>query len=98
MGDTYFPVSVKESNGRNNYMIQVGTKWSVAHVKRAVLEQSGLQPNQFKLVFAGMELKDHMTLEVSKGGQKCEIFDGGWGNFFFENAWGAIFEAETRLV
>ena len=66
MGDTYFPVSVKESNGRNNYMIQVGTKWSVAHVKQAVLEQSGLQPNQFKLVFAGMELKDHMTLEVSK--------------------------------
>ena len=64
MGDSYFPVSVKESNGRNNYMIQVGTKWSVAHVKRAVLEQSGLQPNQFKLVFAGMELKDNMTLEV----------------------------------
>jgi len=60
----YFPVSVKESNGRNNYMINVGTNWNVAQVKQALLAQSGLQPNQFKLVFAGQELKDNMTLEV----------------------------------
>ena len=61
---TFFPVSVKESNGRNNYMINVGTNWDVAQVKQALLHQSGLQPNQFKLVFAGQELKDNMTLEV----------------------------------
>lgn len=60
----FFPVSVKESNGRNNYMIDVGTNWNVAQVKQALLAQSGLQANQFKLVFAGQELKDNMTLEV----------------------------------
>ena len=60
----FFPVSIKESNGRNNYMINVGTNWNVAEVKQALLAQSGLQPNQFKLVFAGQELKDTMTLEV----------------------------------
>ena len=60
----YFPVSVKESNGRNNYMINVGTNWNVSQVKQAILHQSGLQPHQFKLVFAGQELKDNMTLMV----------------------------------
>ena len=60
----YFPVSVKESNGRNNYMINVGFNWSVSQVKQAILRQSGLQLHQFKLVFAGQELKDNMTLEV----------------------------------
>lgn len=60
---SFFPVSVKESNGRNNYMINVGTNWSVAEVKQEILRQSGLQLNQFKLVFAGQELKDTMTLE-----------------------------------
>ena len=60
----YFPVSVKESNGRNNYMINVGTNWNVSQVKQEILRQSGLQLNQFKLVFAGQELKDTMTLEV----------------------------------
>ena len=59
-----FPVSVKESNGRNNYMINVGTNWNVAQVKREILLQSGLQAHQFKLVFAGQELRDNMTLEV----------------------------------
>ena len=61
---SFFPVSVKESNGRNNYMINVGTNWSVSQVKQEILRQSGLQLNQFKLVFAGQELKDTMTLEV----------------------------------
>ena len=60
----FFPVSVKESNGRNNYMINVGTNWNVAQVKQEILLQSELQPYQFKLVFAGQELKDNMTLEV----------------------------------
>lgn len=46
-------------------MINVGTNWNVAQVKQAILHQSGLQPYQFKLVFAGQELKDNMTLEVS---------------------------------
>lgn len=45
-------------------MINVGTNWNVAQVKQAILTQAGLQPNQFKLVFAGQELKDQMTLEV----------------------------------
>ena len=61
---SFFPVSVKESNGRNNYMINVGTNWNVAQVKREILHQSGLQAHQFKLVFAGQELRDNMTLEV----------------------------------
>ena len=66
---SFFPVSVKESNGRNNYMINVGTNWSVAQVKEEILRQSDLHLNQFKLVFAGQELKDTMTLEVHLAGQ-----------------------------
>ena len=61
---TIFPVSVKESGSRNNYTINVGTNWDVAQVKQALLHQSGLQPNQFKLVFAGQELKGNMKLKV----------------------------------
>ena len=45
-------------------MINVRSDWSVAQVKEAIVRQSGLQPNQFKLVFAGMELKEQMTLQV----------------------------------
>lgn len=45
-------------------MIDVGTNWSVGQVKEEILRQSGLQLHQFKLVFAGQELKDGMTLEV----------------------------------
>jgi len=61
----HFPVSVKEWGGRN-YMINVRSDWSVAQVKEAIVRQSGLQPNQFKLVFAGMELKEQMTLQVPR--------------------------------
>ncbi|XP_065894748.1 E3 ubiquitin-protein ligase parkin-like [Dysidea avara] len=57
-----FPVSVKESGGRN-YVIEVRANWNVAQVKDAIVRQSGLQPNQFKLIFAGMALKDNMTLQ-----------------------------------
>jgi len=63
MADT-FPVSVKESGGRN-YMIDVRANWNVAQVKDAIVRQSGLQPNRFKLIFAGMALKDSMTLQVN---------------------------------
>ncbi|XP_065895365.1 E3 ubiquitin-protein ligase parkin-like [Dysidea avara] len=63
MAETFtFPVSVKESGGRN-YMINVRSNWNVAQVKEAIVRQSGLKPNQFKLVFAGMELKEQMTLQ-----------------------------------
>jgi len=61
-----FQVSVKESGGKN-YMINVSSDWNVAQVKDAIVRQSGLQPSQFKLVFAGMELKENMTLQV-----KCQ--------------------------
>ena len=68
MAETFtFPVSVKESGGRN-YMINVRSNWNVAQVKEAIVRQSGLKPNQFKLVFAGMELKEQMTLQVKSRG------------------------------
>ena len=59
-----FPVSVKESGGKN-YMINVRSDWNVTQVKEAIVRQSRLQLTQFKLVFAGMELKEQMTLQVS---------------------------------
>ena len=60
-----FPVSVKDRNSKKNYMINVSVTWNVAQVKKEILRvsQSGLQPNQFQLVFAGTELKDDMTLK-----------------------------------
>ncbi|XP_065895371.1 E3 ubiquitin-protein ligase parkin-like isoform X2 [Dysidea avara] len=57
-----FPVSVKESGGKN-YMINVRSDWNVTQVKEAIVRQSRLQLTQFKLVFAGMELKEQMTLQ-----------------------------------
>ena len=60
---TTFPVSVKESGGKS-YMIEVKPNWNVAQVKDAIVKHSGLLPNQFKLIFAGMALKDSMTLQV----------------------------------
>ena len=44
-------------------MIHVNIKWNVAQVKQEISRKSGLQPNQFQLVFAGTELKDDMTLK-----------------------------------
>lgn len=63
MADATFPVSVKDGNAKQNYMINVSVKWNVAQVKQAISTKSGLHPDQFQLVFAGTELKDHMTLK-----------------------------------
>ena len=60
---SFFPVRVKESNGRNNNLLWLTwplLNWNVAQVKQDILLQSGLQAHQFKLVFAGQELRDNM--------------------------------------
>ena len=57
-----FPVSVKESNTKSSYMIDVNITWNVARLKREISSRSQLGSNEFQLVFAGIELKDHMTL------------------------------------
>ena len=63
MAEATFPVSVKESSTKRNYMINVSTKWNVARVKQEITAKSGLQPSQFQLVFAGTKLRDDMTLK-----------------------------------
>ena len=61
--DVTFQVSVKESNTKRSYMIPVNIKWNVAQVKQEISRKSGLPPDQFQLVFAGLNLKDEMTLK-----------------------------------
>ena len=64
MADTTFPVTIKDRNTKKNYTVNVNIKWNVAQVKKEIahVSKSELLPNQFQLVFAGTQLKDHMTL------------------------------------
>ena len=63
--DTTFPVTIKDASTKKIYTIYVSIKWNIALVKKQIaqLSKNKLLPNQFQLVFAGTELKDHMTLE-----------------------------------
>ena len=57
-----FSVSVRDGRNEETFVIQVRLNWKVSQVKRAITAQSGWQPSQFRLVFAGSELNDYATL------------------------------------
>ena len=61
----FFSVSVRDVNTKKSFVIEVGLSWKVSEVKQAITARSGWQPNQFRLVFAGTELNDGVTLVVA---------------------------------
>ena len=65
MSDTTFPVTIKDASTKKIYTIYVSIEWKIAQVKKEIahVSKDKLLPDRFQLVFAGTELKDHMTLE-----------------------------------
>lgn len=59
-----FNVVVKDFSG-NSYMIPATPTLNVARLKQEVSRLSRIPATNFKIVFAGMKLKDDQTLAVS---------------------------------
>lgn len=62
-----FNVVVKDFSG-HSYMIPATASLNVARLKQEVSRLSRLPASHFKIVFAGMKLKDDQTLAVSPAG------------------------------
>lgn len=58
-----FEVSVRDPNGHHQ-IIPVRPGMNVRNIKEIFAQNTGLQCDQFRLVFAGHSLNDHDTLEV----------------------------------
>ena len=59
-----FSVSIRSLQGGNTHVVNVRSDMNVGEVKRLFAERAGIDPNQFKLVFAGHKLEEANTLEV----------------------------------
>ena len=60
-----FNVVVKDFSG-HSYMIAVNPSLNVAQLKQEISRRSRHPASNFKIVFAGMKLKDEQTLAVSR--------------------------------
>ncbi len=60
-----FEVNVKDFQGRS-VVIKVDPTWDVSRIKREISGQTGTDPSDFRIVFAGQTLADNQTLFVSK--------------------------------
>lgn len=58
-------IYVKTNTGRT-LSVNLEPQWDIKNVKELVAPQLGLQPNEVKIIFAGKELSDATTIEVTK--------------------------------
>lgn len=57
-------IYVKTNTGRT-LSVNLEPQWDIKNVKELVAPQLGLQPEEVKIIFAGKELSDATTIEVS---------------------------------
>lgn len=56
-------IYVKISGG-NTLSVQLDRSWDIGNVKEIVAPRIGLEPNEIKIIFAGKELSDQITIAV----------------------------------
>ena len=61
-----FDVSIRHSNGSANCIIHVRPDMNVGEVKQLFGERANIDPDQFRLVFAGQQLNETSTLNVRR--------------------------------
>lgn len=54
-----------KTNTGNTLSVDLDPKWDIKDVKEHVAPKLGLQPEEVKIIFAGKELSDSITLAVS---------------------------------
>ncbi len=59
-----FEVSIRHPNG-TTCIIHVTPDMNIGDVKQAFAQRASIDPNQFRLVFAGQQLNETSTLSVS---------------------------------
>ena len=59
-----FDVNVKDFQG-GSVVIKVFPDWNVSTVKREIASRTNVNPQDFRIVFAGQTLADNQTLWVS---------------------------------
>lgn len=59
-----FDVNVKDFQG-GSVVIKVYPTWNVSEVKREIASRTNVNPQDFRIVFAGQTLADDQTLWVS---------------------------------
>lgn len=57
-------IYIKTSTG-NTLTVDLDPNWDIKNVKEIVAPQLGLQPEEVKIIFAGKELGDKITIAVS---------------------------------
>ncbi len=61
-----FDVNVKDFQG-GSVVIKVYPTWNVSEVKREIASRTNVNPQDFRIVFAGQTLADNQTLWVRVG-------------------------------
>lgn len=56
-------IYVKTSGG-NTLSVELDPSWVIRDVKKVVAPKLGLEPNELKIIFAGKELGDKITIAV----------------------------------
>ena len=64
MAEESFDVNVKDFQG-GSVVIKVYPTWNVSTVKREIAARTNVDPQHFRIVFAGQSLSDNQTLWVS---------------------------------
>lgn len=57
-------IYVKTSGG-NTIFLNLDPSWEIKNVKELVANKLGVEPNEVKIIFAGKELGDKITISVS---------------------------------
>lgn len=57
-------IYVKASGGKT-VLVELDPNWDIRNVKEVVAPKLGLEPNEVKIIFAGKELGDDITIAVS---------------------------------
>ena len=60
-----FDVNVKDFRG-GSVLVKVYPDWDVAHVKSEIARRTNVNPQDFRIVFAGQSLSDTQKLWVGK--------------------------------
>ncbi|XP_039284843.1 E3 ubiquitin-protein ligase parkin [Nilaparvata lugens] len=59
-----------KSNTGNTLSIELDPKWDIKNVKEVIAPKLGLPPNEVKIIFAGKELDDSITIEECDLGEQ----------------------------
>lgn len=75
-------IHIKTNTG-NTLSVDLNPEWDIKNVKEIVAPKLGLQPEEVKIIFAGKELSDNITISVG-GFFELLVHVGVW-IFYFRN-------------